>query len=452
MTGYLHHLFALPVGFFNQRGSGELASRVNDAMKIRSFIVSGLSTLMISLCTLLVSFALMFTYYWKLALFMLMSIPVYTVVYAVSDKVNKKANRAIIEASALFEEKTVEGISAMSTIKYMGVEEQVEGGMDRQYSRLCGKMYAGGRWAGLFGETAETVSRALTIILLCAGSLFVFSGDLTVGELVSFYSMITLFSAPMGQLVGLNNSYTEAKVSAERLFEIMDMEPERQDGADPAGVAGKLEFRGVSFSYPGCVQLLEHFDAVFEPGMITAVTGDSGCGKSTLASLVMRGYAPDKGSITLAGRDISLFGLRQWRRYVALVPQESVLLNTTIMDNITGGGQEPDMERIACLLVNLDMQDFISTLPLGLLTRVGERGANLSGGQKQRIALARALYRKPSVLILDEATSSLDSTSEKAILRTVRGLADEGVTVIMITHKLDNVQISDRIINMSARS
>ena len=452
VTDYLNHLFTLPVGFFTLRGSGELASRVYDAMKIRSFIVTGLTTLMLSLCTLLVSFALMFTYYWKLALLMLMFIPLYTLVYYVSERVNRKANRDIIEASAAFEEKTVEGISAINTIKYMCAERPVVSRIERQYARLCDRLFKGGRWAGIFSESTEIIARSLTITLLGAGSLFVFAGELSVGELVSFYSMITLFSAPMGQLVGLNNSYTEARVSAQRLFEIMDFEGEDTDGADVPAGGGELAFSDVSFSYPGCNALIEHFSATFEPGRITAVTGDSGCGKSTLAALIMRGYRPVEGSITLAGVAVSLYGLQQWRSRTALVPQDSVLLNATVMDNITGGGAEPDMERIAWLLVNLNMQGFISSLPMGLLTKVGERGASLSGGQRQRIALARALYRRPQTLILDEATSSLDSASEAAILAAVRRLADEGMTVVMITHKKDNLKIADKTIDMSAHS
>jgi ATP-binding cassette subfamily B protein len=452
VSGYLRHLFTLPVSFFTLRGSGELASRVYDAMKIRSFIVNGLTTLMLSLCTLAVSFALMFTYYWKLALLMLMFIPLYTLVYLISNKVNKKANRDIIEASAAFEEKTVEGISAIGTIKYMCAEKAVSSRIERQYTRLCERMFKGGRWAGIFSETTEAISKSLTVTLLGAGSLFVFAGELSVGELVSFYSMITLFSAPLGQLVGLNGSYTEARVSAERLFEIMDFESENEEGANVPEAGGDLAFNGVDFSYPGCNALIESFSAVFEAGKITAVTGDSGCGKSTLAALAMRAYRPVAGSITLAGVDISLYGLPQWRQRTALVPQECVLLNATVMDNITGGEKEPDMERLAELLAALDLQDFVASLPMGLLTKVGERGASLSGGQKQRIALARALYRRPAMLILDEATSSLDSASEAAILGTVRRLADNGLTVIMITHKKDNLTIADKVIDMSAHS
>ena len=164
----------------------------------------------------------------------------------------------------------------------------------------------------------------------------------------------------------------------------------------------------------------------------------------------MRSYRPVEGSITLSEVDISLYDLQQWRGRTALVPQDCVLLNATVMDNITGGEKEPDMERIAELLVTLDMQSFAASLPMGLLTKVGERGASLSGGQKQRIALARALYRKPEVLVLDEATSSLDSASEAAILQQVRRLADDGMTVIMITHKKDNLKIADKIIDMGA--
>ena len=167
--------------------------------------------------------------------------------------------------------------------------------------------------------------------------------------------------------------------------------------------------------------------------------------------MIMRGYSPVSGSITLAGVDIDLYGLQQWRGRSALVPQESVLLNATVLENITGGEKDPDMERIAALMVSLGMQDMADSLPMGLLTKVGERGASLSGGQKQRIALARALYRNPALLVLDEATSSLDSVSEAAILATVRRLADEGTTVIMITHKKDNLAIADKVIDMNKK-
>ena len=167
---------------------------------------------------------------------------------------------------------------------------------------------------------------------------------------------------------------------------------------------------------------------------------------------MMRGYKPLKGSITLDGVDVSLYGLRQWRTRTALVPQDCVLLNATVMDNITGGEKDPDLERIAQLVVTLGMQDFVASLPMGLMTRVGERGSSLSGGQKQRIAFARALYRRPRILVLDEATSSLDSASEAVILNSVRRLADDGMTVVMITHKKDNLAMADKVIEMSARS
>lgn len=452
VTDYIHHLFALPVSFFTLRGSGELASRVSDAMNIRSFIVTGLSTLMISLLTLLVSFALMFTYYWKMAIIMLMFIPVYCLVYYLSNKVNRRVNRDIIEASAKFEEMTIEGISAISTIKFMCEEDQVTAKIEKQYARLSSMIYKGGRWAGLFASSSDIVSKLLVIVLLCSGALFILKGELTVGELVSFYSMIALFSAPLGELVGLNQSFNEAKISAKRLFEIMDYEAEQENGVDPGESPKPLVFDDVKFSYPGNHSLIEHFSESFMPGQITALVGESGCGKSSVASLIMRGYQPLGGSISLDGINISMFGLKQWRNYVALVPQECILLNATILENITGGSKEPDLERVAKLLVELDMQNFLSTLPLGIMTKVGERGATLSGGQKQRIALARALYKRPKILIMDEATSSLDVSSEKFILSKIETLAKGGLTVVMITHKTDNIKIAGKIINMSARS
>ncbi|MBQ7222801.1 MAG: peptidase domain-containing ABC transporter [Bacteroidales bacterium] len=449
--GYIRHLFELPVSFFSLRGSGELNSRISDAMNIRDFIINGTVSVVMSVLTLIVSFLLMFTYYWKLALFMLMFLPVYVVIYVIANKVNKRLNREIIESSALFEEQTVEGISSVSTIKYNGCEEKMAGIIRSRYIKFATSLYKGARYNSLFSLGTDGVSKGITLFLLTVGAVFIFKGDLSVGELVSFYSITAFFSTPLSELVGISNTYNEAKISAQRLFEIMDYEGEEY-GGHSIGVAPLISIHldKVCFGYPGSLPLFKDLDVEIRGGEITAITGKSGCGKSTVAALLMRGYKPNKGSITLDGVDINRFNLGEWRKYVAIVPQDPVLMNASILDNITGWSKEPDLTLVATLLTELGMSDFVQSLPGGLVTKIGERGALLSGGQRQRIALARALYHKPRILILDEATSSLDSESEGYILSKLSDLKNQGITIIMITHKKDNAAIADKVINIGA--
>ncbi|MCF0177694.1 MAG: peptidase domain-containing ABC transporter [Bacteroidales bacterium] len=451
ITEYIRHLFRLPAGFFALRGSGELNSRIGDAMNIRTFITTGLTSITISVMTLIFSFALMFSYYWKLALFTLMFMPAYIILYSVANSINNKIKRQIIESSASFEEKCVENIAAMKTIKFCCSEEAVSRMLEGKYGEFSRKLYRGGHLAGYFSISSDMISRLLTLFILAAGSIFILKGALTVGELVSFYSMATFFSSPLSQIVELNDTYAEAKVSASRLFEILDMEEERYDGAEMENYPnGIISFNDVTFNYPGRHNLLENFNASIYPGEITAIIGKSGCGKSSLAALLMRTYSPIEGNITLNGIDISWFGLQAWRGFVSIVPQESILMNCSILDNITGWDSNPNLERVAHLLAELDMAEMIKSLPGGLMAHIGERGGLLSGGQKQRIALARALYKEPKVLILDEATSSLDYESEQIIMNKILSLKKEGLSIIMITHKRENISIADNIIEIGA--
>lgn len=446
---YLRHLFRLPASFFVRRGAGELNARVGDAAKVRQFLVEGVSSVLTGTLILLVSFTLMFTTHWRLSLLMLTFIPVYLVLYLVADRVNRRVNRDIIEQSAVFEERTVEGIAAVRVVRYFGQGERLLRGIEKEYRLLAGRLFRGGRWADGFASAADGISKLLTLTLLTAGSSYIFSGSLTVGALVSFYSLTSWFSSPLSELVGVGATWTEARIAWERLNDITLLPPEDEgiEGFEPR-VGDDLVFDNIDFSYPGGNKLLQGFNLTLEAGRITALQGPSGCGKSSLAALLMRDYKVDSGTIRLGPHDIRLYSLEAWRRFVSIVPQDPVLVNGTLLDNIACMDPSPDVERVVRLLEELDLGPMVRELPMGLFTRVGERGCTLSGGQRQRIALARAIYREPAVLILDEATASLDPASQEVLLRRVVRFRDEGGTVLMITHNDGNAAIAEKKIHM----
>ena len=449
INSYICHLFRLPVAFFNIRGAGEINSRIGDAYTVRRFVTEGVSSVVISVFTLVAALCLMAAFHWKLALLTAAFVPVYSLIFYFASKTAGNYNKEIIKSSTDFEKCCVESISSVRSIKYSTLEAQAARSVGAQHMALCDKMFRGGRAAGRYSYGAETTSKLLTTVLLAAGSIAIFSGGMSVGTLVGFYSITSFFSSPLAQLVNSSNLISQTRIAAQRLFEVMDLEEEPSEGCDPPGGQADLVFDNITFCYPGSLNLLENFTAVIPAGKITVVKGPSGCGKSSLAALALRLYSPNKGIISFGGTDISLFGLQQWRKKVTIVPQDVKLFDDTILYNITGQKKDYDLERVAMLLVELGLDKLIKELPRGLMTTVGESGCRLSGGQKQRIAIAAALYRRSDILILDEATNSLDSASQQMMLAAIKRLNGEhGTTVMMITHKADEIPIADNIIQM----
>lgn len=448
ILGYYKHLLKLPQQFFDTMRVGEIISRINDAVKIRNFINGVSLDLSVNVLILFFSFGLMFLFYWKLALIMLAVIPLYIFVYFIVNRLNKKTERTVMERSADLESQLVESLNSVGTIKRFGLESYANIKTETRFISLLKIGYKSALNSVFSGTSTDFIAQLFTIILLWSGSYFVIERQITAGELLSFYAIVGYFTAPVASLIGANKQIQNAMIAADRLFEIMDLEQEEHTDKitlTPDKI-GDICFNHVAFRYGSRVDVFEDFSLTMKQGEITAIVGESGSGKSTLISLLQNMYPIHEGKISIGDFDLQYIQNESLRRLVSVVPQKIDLFAGNVIENIAVGEFAPDMEKIVKICQSIGVLEFIENLPNGFKTYIGENGATLSGGQKQRIAIARALYKEPEILVLDEATSSLDSTSENYIQKAIAALREEQKTIVLIAHRLSTVVHADTIV------
>ena len=449
ILGYYKHLLKLPQRFFDTMHTGEIISRINDAVKIRAFINDTMINILVNLFILAFSFVLMFIYSTKLALIMTIVIPLYALLYWVTNMLNKKRERKIMENAAELETQLVESLNAVKTIKQLNLEEFNNLKTETRFITLLGNTYKSGLNGIYTGNASQLITRAFTVVLLWVGGYLVIDHTITPGELMSFYALVGYFTGPVSSLIGMNKTIQNAKIAADRLFEIMDLE--RDDDVEHTveltpNLLGDITFRNVSFSYGTRVDVFDNFSLSLKQGQLTAIIGESGSGKSTIAALIQGIYPLNKGQIYIGDVNIRYASPESLRQLVGIVPQNLELFAGSVVENIAIGEFAPDMELLMKVCKQLHMIDFIEKLPNGLATFIGEHGATLSGGQRQRLAIARALYRQPEILIMDEATSNLDSESEQVVQAVIHQLVAEGKTVVLIAHRLSTVIEAHQIV------
>jgi ATP-binding cassette, subfamily C, bacteriocin exporter len=447
ILGYYKHLLKLPQRFFDTMRVGEIISRINDAVKIRAFINDVAINIIVNIFIVLFSFGLMFTYYWKLGLVMLSVIPAFSLVYFITNQLNKKTQRNLMENAADLESQLVESLNSVSTIKQFGLENYANMKTEMRFVQLLKTVYRSGLNSVFSGNASKFISRIFTIILLWVGAVFVLQGSITPGELLSFYAIIGYFTGPVSELVGMNKTIQDAIIAADRLFEIMDLDQEhRGEKAElnPEFI-GDIQFEGVRFRYGSRTDVFNNLNVTIPKGKVTAFVGESGSGKTTLINILQRMYPIESGRVSIGDMNLAHIDTQSLRERISVVPQKIDLFAGNVIENIAVGQFEPDMEKIIRICKRLGILAFVEKLPNGFESWLGENGATLSGGQKQRIAIARALYKDPEILILDEATSSLDSASEQYVQNTVNHLREEGKTVILIAHRLSTVFVADKI-------
>lgn len=447
MLGYYQHLLTLPQSFFDSMRTGELISRVNDALKIRAFINDMAVNVVVNLLMVIFSIVLMFTSYWKLALLLLIIAPIYLIIFLVSNQLNKKFAQRLLEQSARLETHWIESLTSVATIKKFRIEKHFQYKAEQILARLLNIVGSVGKITIYGNGIVDLLSRLLTILLLAIGAKHVINKDISPGQLFSFYALIQYFTGPILTIIASSKNMQDANIAADRLFEIMDLEPESEIGniTLDAHDIGDIHFQEVCFAY-GTKNIFQNLSFEIEKGSFTAIVGESGSGKSTIMELLLCTHPIQHGRILIGHYSLDQLCKESLRKIIASVPQKIHLFAGNLVENIAVGDENPDYKRIVDICTDLGMHTMIEALPQGLHTYLGENGALLSGGQRQRIAIARALYQNPEILILDEATSSLDSIGEEDVRKVIDMLLKRGKTVIVVAHRLSTIQLATQIV------
>lgn len=442
------HLIKLPMSFFNKKRVGELNSRIaSDISILQETFTTTIAEFLRQILTITIGIALLAFYSYKLTLLMLCTLPVMMIAAVIFGKFIKKLSKntqeKVAESNVVVEE-TMSGISNVKSF----VNELFE---INRYKQVTNEVKSiamrGAKWRGGFASFIIFAMFGSIVLVIWYGALLKASGEITMGDLFSFIMYSVFVGASFGGVAELYTSIQKAIGSTEHLMEILDEETEVITASDnPIKFTGKVAFNNIGFHYPSRpdVEVLKNVSFEVNQGQQIAIVGPSGAGKSTITNLLLRFYTPQSGTILFDDKDAQHISLFDLRSNMALVPQEVLLFGGSIKENIAYGKPTATDEEINEAAAQANALEFITSFPEGMDTMVGERGIQLSGGQRQRIAIARAILKNPAILILDEATSSLDSASEKLVQDALDNLM-KGRTSFVIAHRLSTIKNADSI-------
>jgi subfamily B ATP-binding cassette protein HlyB/CyaB len=441
------HVLALPLAYFESRRVGDTIARVRELENIRSFLTGQALTSVLDLFFTVVFLAVMFHYSGWLTLIVVLSLPLYALISAFVTPVLRKRLNEKFARGADNQSFLVETVSGIGTVKAMAVDPRVTRTWDNQLAGYVSAGFGVTRVAAIGQQSVQLVQKLASVAILFWGAKLVIEGKLSVGQLIAFNMLAGQVAAPIIRLAQLWQDFQQVGISVERLGDILNTRTEIPGSrmALPP-IKGQVTFERVSFRYrPDAPEVLAGIELDIKPGQVIGIVGRSGSGKSTLTKLVQRLYTPERGRVLIDGQDLALADPAWLRRQLGVVLQENFLFNRSVRENIALSDPGMPLERVIHAAKLAGAHDFITELPEGYDTKVGEQGAGLSGGQRQRIAIARALITDPRILIFDEATSALDYESEHAVMNNMRAIC-EGRTVLIIAHRLSTVRHSHRIV------
>lgn len=434
ITTYIRKLMHLPLSFFDGHTPAELNSRISDAYRIRTFVANRSILMVVNIISLCCTTLLLISFNWKLALISLSLTPLTASLYQLSSRLYEKYNKMIIESLAHFQEESIETLNNIRSLKNFNSGPLAMTRIDMAYIRQSKAQYKGGIVQNIIAGISEGISKLTSTLIITIGSWFCIKGELSLGELVSFYTIASLFNSSAILLIDSTKDISQAKISSRRLFEITDLKEEEDDALQTYKIPmGDILFENVTFAYPGGFTLFDNLSIRIKRGEINIIRGENGSGKSTIGKLLLRSYNPDKGRITIGNIDISLISLHLWRENIVTVPQIPEILNGTLLENIILD-KECDLEKVYNICNECGLTTMIQKLPDGILSNLGESGHRISGGEKEKISIARALYRDPQIIIIDEGSSHLDKENKINFYRQIKKLHSKSITIILITH------------------
>lgn len=448
ILGYYHHVLKLPMNFFGTRKTGEIISRLMDASKVRDAISSATLTIMIDIIMVIAGGIILYSQSSLLFGVTILMIPLYLALIWGFHKPFDKLNREQMEKNAQLTSYIVESIDGIETVKAYHAESKANIETEKKFVDFLKSVFKFGFMNNVQGSLKGLVQVVGGVVILWVGAIQVIKGNMSMGQLITYNALLAYFLDPIQNLINLQPTLQTAVVAADRLGEILDLDTEKSEDEDkklqPSSLKGDIRLIDVDFRYGTRALVLQKIAMTIKQGEKIAFVGESGSGKTTLIKLLMQFYNHEKGEILINDHNIKDIHLDSLRERIAYIPQDTFFFSGTIRDNLCLGVEEgTDLELITEACKTAQAHDFINQFPLRYNTMLEENATNISGGQKQRLAIARAILKKPDILIMDEATSNLDSTTEKAVSETINSFQD--MTTIIIAHRLSTIMRCDRI-------
>lgn len=451
IVGFISHTFRLPLSFFESRYVGDIISRIQENRKIQRFLTGEALSTVLDLLTVFIYVGLMFWYSWKMALLTLVIVPPFVLLALIATPFLQRVSREIFGAYTEETGYLIQSLTGIRTVKSMAVEQTVRWHWEELFGKSVKKSFSGQVISNTLQTFSLTIESVVTTALLWFGAWLVIQNELTIGQLVAFNMLLGNVIRPFQRLIGLWNELQEVIIAVERINDMIDAEPEEdlqhQSRQFLPPIRGQIRFEQVTFRYhpESDVNTLENLSFAVQPGQTIALVGRSGSGKTTISKLVLGLYPATEGKILIDGYDITSLSLRSLRQQIGVVDQDTFLFGGTIRENITVGHPQSTLDDVIEAAKQAGAHQFIKELPMGYETQIGEGGGMLSGGQRQRLAIARALLGNPRLLILDEATSSLDAESERIIQTNLNTILTNRTTLV-IAHRLSTVRNADKIL------
>ena len=447
ILSYIKHVFQLPMSFFATRRTGEIISRFTDANRIIDALASTILSIFLDVTIVSVIAVVLFSQNASLFFLTLLGIPVYALIIFLFMKPFEKMNHETMEANSVLSSSIIEDINGIETIKSLTSEKQRYQKIDKEFVTYLKKSFAYSRSESLQKVLKAAARLILNVLILWVGATLVMDQKISLGQLITYNTLLAYFTNPLENIINLQTKLQAARVANERLNEVYLVQSEFEEEKliqDLSLLQANIEFRGVSYKYGYGKNVLSDIEFSIPAGSKTSFVGVSGSGKTTLAKMLVNFYDPNQGEICLGGVNLNQLDKKALRQYINYLPQQPYVFNGTILENLLLGAREGTSQEDILRAVELaEIRADIERMPLNYQTELTADGAGISGGQRQRIALARALLTDAPVLILDEATSSLDILTEKRIIDNLMQLDK---TIIFIAHRLTIAERSEKVV------